>query len=109
MLLRDMNKKQSDLGIFKRQDGENFAITAVFYETPTQYDYWLVVFDAEHADWGHMRFQAIIPKKIASTIAHAEALASSEILMQVKASLTESSASGRNLAPVFAFDGWTLI
>lgn len=109
MLLRDMSKMTLKIGQFRRGDGEKFELTAVLYQTPMEYDYWLCVFDAEHTEWGHLRFQAVIPKRIAQTPAFASSLAQGPIVEQVKSSLTTASPSGRDLNVAFSVDGWSLI
>ncbi len=109
MLLRDMKSRDVPLGSLPHREGGTFEMSAKLYETPAEYDYWIAVFDANHSVWGHMRFQAVIPKRIAESVDMAGMLVTGEIQDQVASSLSEANASGRSLAPVFSTDGWTLV
>ncbi|MCG7952663.1 MAG: hypothetical protein N0E56_15805 [Candidatus Thiodiazotropha endolucinida] len=101
--------KDRDLGTYQRPDGQSFKVTAKLYEMPAEYDYWLTTYDAEHEEWGHMRFMLTVPKKIAATIDLAGAIVSGTALDQVKQSLLSATEQGRDMAPCFAHDGWVLI
>ena len=98
-----------DLGTHQRPDGQRFKVTAQLYEMPAEYDYWSATYDAEHDQWGHMRFVLTIPKKIAATMDLARLLVAGEVLDQVKSNLQGMTDKGRDLAPCFALDGWVLI
>lgn len=109
MRIMDMKKKQIGIGHLPHKLGGAFDIAAVFYETTPEYDYWIAVIDGNHSEWGHMRFQATIPKKIAPTAELAIALLTGPIAEQVKSLLTHADANGRPLDVVFARDGWVLV
>jgi hypothetical protein len=109
MLLRDMDTRDIFLGSLAHRDGGAFEVSAKLYLTPPAYNYWLAVFDAHHEAWGHMRFQAVIPKGIAESLDHANLLITGALWDQVASSLRAADASGRALAPVFSADGWTLV
>lgn len=109
MQLGRMLHQDLDLGMHQRPDGQQFKVTARLYEMPATYDYWHATYDAEHDQWGHMRFVLTVPKKIAVTVDFAQVLVSGAVLDQVKSALQGASAKGRDLAPCFASDGWVLI
>lgn len=96
-------------GTYERTDGQMFKLTAQLFELPPEYDYWQATYDAEHAQWGHMRFVLTIPKRIAETLDFARAIVSGTSLEKVKACLNSATNKGRDLAPYFAMDGWVLI
>ncbi len=56
-----------------------------------------------------MGFQAIIPKGIAMSVQHAEALLKGSILDQVKSELTKVTAEGRDFTWCQSNDGWHLV
>ena len=109
MQLAKMPTHQILFGRFRRKDNEVFAINATLYETPPVYDYWLVIYEAAHVQWGMMRFTLIIPKKIAITVNTAKILIGGIPLKQVKSSLNSASAKGRDLTFCPSPDGWILI
>ena len=109
MQLGRMPHQDLDLGTHQRPDGQRFKVTARLYEMPAEYDYWQATYDAEHDQWGHMRFVLTVPKKIAATVDFARVLVGGAVLDQVKSALHGASAKGRDLAPCFAIDGWVLI
>lgn len=97
------------LGTYQRADGQTFKLTARLFELPAEYDYWQTTYDAEHNQWGHMRFVLTVPKKIASTLDLARAIVTWSALEQVKSCLNNATDKGRDMAPCFALDGWVLI
>jgi hypothetical protein len=105
----DMLQTAVPLGAFVRPDGERFTLNALIYETPPQYDYRLIVFDAAHETWGHMRLQAILPKRIAASSDTATGFVVGPILEQVKSCLVGANATSRPITPVFSLDGWVLV
>lgn len=107
-MYRNMPQSNWMLGRYQRPDGESFDLSVRFYETPADMDYWSAVYDAHHETWKHMAFQLVIPKKVALTPQLAEALVRGASLDQVKAFLNESRPDGRDLQPVFSYDGWMM-
>jgi hypothetical protein len=109
MPILDMKMQQLDLGILQHKDGGSFKNSACFYETTPEHDYWIAVIDGKHSVWGHMRFQATIPKKIAATAELAVVLITGAIAEQVRILLKAADVNGRPLDVVFSNDGWVLV
>ena len=97
------------LGTHQRVDGQKFKLTARLFGLPAEYDYWQAIYDAEHDQWGHMRFVLTVPKKIAVTLDFARAIVIGAALDQVNSCLNTATDNGRDMAPCFALDGWVLI
>lgn len=108
MLLADMPQHKSSFGIYKRLDGEEFTITATLFEAPADYNYWLAYFEVAHAAWGNIHYQLHIPKRIAPSVALANALVGAAPLAQVKSFLNQVTMAGK--IPVYcqSIDGWLL-
>ena len=109
VILAKMSQRNTSHGPYGRADGETFTIESTLYETPMGYNYWMGIFAARHREWGQMGFQAIIPKGIAMSVEHAEALLKGSILDQVKSELTKVTAEGRDFAWCQSNDGWHLV
>jgi len=97
------------LGTYQRKDGQQFKVTARLFELPAEYDYWQATYDAEHPQWGHMRFTLTVPKNIASTVDFARAIVSGSALEQVKYCLNTATDEGRDMNACFGLDGWVLV
>lgn len=108
MLLRDMPKHSLDFGFHKRLDGEIFALAGQLYESPSTIDFWLLPITATHEKWQVMRFTLMVPKKIASTVSLATALAHGDPLAQVKSFVDRATSSGRDMEVCWSNDGWIL-
>ncbi|MCW3587418.1 hypothetical protein [Burkholderia cenocepacia] len=93
----------------RRKDGEEFALSAILYELPSSYDYWLVSYQAEHKEWNYQRFTLTIPKALAMSVELAEAIVRGAGILQVESILQHATKGGRPIAPVFSDDGWILI
>lgn len=109
MLLAQMPQHVSSHGIYVRPDKEQFAVKSVLFESPSKYDHWLADFTITHASWAPSAFRAIIPKRIARTVAGAKALLAGPILDQVKSNQLTATAQGRAYAWVPSTDGWHLM
>lgn len=109
MMLGNVSHRDFSFGTYTRPDKEIFDISVRLFELPVQYDYWMANYDAKHEAWGHIRFTLTLPKKIASTVDLAETVVGGTVLEQVKASLNDATASGRDLSVIKAWDGWVLI
>ncbi|VWD16874.1 MULTISPECIES: hypothetical protein [Burkholderia] len=109
MLLGRVSQHDISLDAYQRADGQTFKVTAQLFELPAEYDYWQAAYDAEHDQWGHMRFVLTVPKKIAATLDFARAIVSGSAFEQVKSCLNNATDKGRDLAACFALDGWVLI
>jgi hypothetical protein len=109
MQLRQVSQHDISLGIHQRVDGQKFKLAARLFELPAEYDYWQATYDAEHDQWGHMRFVLTVPKKIAATLDFARAIVEGSALEQVKACLGGATDKGRDMSACFALDGWVLI
>lgn len=109
MKLNKMPAHHLTFGKFKRKDNEEFEISATLWESPSYYDYWMVIYVANHKKWGDMRFTLILPKKIAVSVELATSLVGGLPLEQVKSGLTSATATGRDLIFCPSRDGWTLI
>ncbi len=107
-MIAKKNIHELALGDLTRDDGNRFVISALFYELATEYDYWLINYDAEHKVWGHMRFALVIPKRVAPTMALAMAIVNNSALEHIHSALHHATEGGRPLAPVFSDDGWIL-
>lgn len=94
MLLSKMNSTTLPLGTFKRPDEETFEISARLYECPSEYDYWLTVFDVAHKDWKTLHLTLFIPKSTAPSIDLAKVLVKGDALAQVKSSLLQAGPGG---------------
>ena len=108
-IIRNMPAYDLDFGTFERPDKESFRITCQVHETPPQYDYWLATFDAHHANWGHMRFSVMLPKRLATSDHLANAMLGGEILEQIEADLLRANAGGRDLTVTQSYDGWVIL
>lgn len=108
MFLKDMPTHATNYGTFQRADKEQFTVTAILYESPDSYDYWLAKVAATHKNWGALYFTLTIPKKIANSVALANALIGVGPLEQVKSVLLRATKEGRPLEPCFAVAGWVL-
>jgi hypothetical protein len=95
MLLSKMKSTTFSLGVFKRPDGENFEISARLYECPSEYDYWLTIYDAVHKDWKQMHFTLFMPKKIAASAEVAKTIVRGDALEQVKSNLLQAEPGSR--------------
>lgn len=104
-----MTSHHASYGKLKREDNEEFDISAVLYESPADYNYWLVNYNGVHQHWGSMRFSLIIPKRIANSVALAGALMGDGPLDQVKSELNHVDNKGRPLTLFCSPDGWTLV
>ncbi len=104
-----MQNHHASYGKWKRGDNEEFDISAVLYESPATYNYWLVHYNGVHQHWGSMKFTLIIPKSIANTVALAKALMGAGPLDQVKSDLNYADDKGRTLTLCCSPSGWTLV
>jgi hypothetical protein len=109
MLLSKMPHHPQSYPLFVRPDKEEFAISSVLYESPAEYDYWLAHITVTHGSWQPSALTAIIPKKIASTVAFGLALLRGPILDQVQSNLMSATATGRDYLYVPSVDGWMLL
>ena len=109
MLLSNMPQHKISFGIYKRPDGEEFTIDTTLYESPANYNYWLVHFYVTHATWGSIRYRLHIPKQIASTVVLANALIGAGPLSQVKSFLNDVSVGGKVAVYCESADGWLLV
>lgn len=109
MLLSKMPKHDQNFGPYKRNDGEVFAVVGTIWESPTEYDYWLGCYEANHRTWGALRMTLIIPKRIAPSINSALALVAGGPLDQVKSELSKATADGKDFILCPSTDGWSLI
>lgn len=109
MQLGKVPQHDISLGTHQRTDGQKFKLTARLFELPAEYDYWQATYDAEHDQWGHMRFVLTVPKKIAANLDFARAIVAGHAHDQVKSCLNSATDKGRDMAPCFALDGWVLI
>jgi len=94
MMLSKMTSTTFRFGVFKRPDGESFEISARLYECPSEYKYWLTVYDAVHINWKQMNFTLFTPKKIASSIDAAKTIVKGDALEQVKTNLLQAGPAG---------------
>lgn len=109
MAIADIPYQDIELGGHARADGQRFSISARLYEMPERFDYWHIPIDAHHAEWKHMRFVLVIPKKIAGTSELAKLFLTGLALEQVKACLESANQDGRPLGLWFGVEGWSLI
>jgi hypothetical protein len=109
MLLSKMKSTTLRCGVFKRPDGESFEISARLYECPSEYDYWLTVYDAVHKDWKKMHFTLSTPKQIAASTEVAKTILMGDALEQVKSNLLQAGPEGRPFMVCPSTDGWSLI
>ena len=90
MSLSKMKFSTLDLGRFKRPDEESVEIAARLYECPSEYDYWLAIFDIVHKSRKTMHMTSFVPKAVASTIDAAKILLKGDGLAQVKSKFLEA-------------------
>jgi hypothetical protein len=94
MSLAKMKSSTLHFGTFKRPDGETFEISARLYECPSEYDYWLAIFDVLHKNWKTMHITSFIPKADASSVEFAKEFLKGDGLAQVKSKLLQAGAGG---------------
>jgi hypothetical protein len=94
MSLAKMKALTLHFGTFKRPDGEVFEISARLYECPSEYDYWLAIFDVMHEKWKTLHITSFIPKVDASSIDLAKVFLKGDGLAQVKSKLLQAGAEG---------------
>lgn len=107
--MRDIEFKEFEIGSYQRRDETSFVVTARLYLMPDEYDYWLVPIDAHHKDWGHMRYVALVPKRITKSPDLVIALARRSVFDQLKFALERIDKEGKNIGVYFSPDGWQLI
>ena len=94
MSLAKMKSSTLHFGTFKRPDGGTFEISARLYECPSEYDYWLAIFDVVHKNWKTIHITSFIPKAVASSVELAKVLLKGDGLVQVKSKLLEAGPGG---------------
>jgi hypothetical protein len=90
MSLSKMKSSTLHFGTFKRPDEEIFEISARLYECPSEYAYWLGIFDVTHKTWKTMHITLFIPKAAASSIDLAKVILKGEGVEGVKSKLLET-------------------
>jgi hypothetical protein len=81
-------------GKFKRSDEETVEISARLYECPSEYDYWLAIFDVVHKNRKTLHMTSFIPKTVASSVDAAKGMLKGDALEQVKSKLLEAGSGG---------------
>lgn len=109
MLLSQMRQYKNIYPRIKSENGFIFDISSILYQSPINFDYWLVYFYAQQHDAGAFTFQLILPKNIVPQLIAAKAYIGTTPLDQVKSELGKVTTDGKSPTLCQGRDGWTLI